>query len=318
MVLNASGGGKNKNRGLNSGGVLSGKSMTVLNAGMDMGGLERDSSQQSGKGAFCFQFKQNNSYLDKYFSKKNKDILLKILHSHWTEATMTITMTFYLIMLIFFLHSFWFAIYMIICATFIWLPFEITWLLSINVEGRKIVTKSFEFWFKVAYAYAYGIYDIIINFGYKSETFDSPWVSFVARLLMIFVIGNSVAVVGMFDAVRMNKIWKIVVSTLCAFIAFAITLKQQLTAYQDGDIYLNITDTIGFSLTSSLISVTRVLSIFLAKQAYFTWKRTNRSKDKLDKCVSMKYTPYIKWIDTRDDHPKTKLTNSGSNHTPIN
>ena len=296
-ALNVSGGGRNKHKNQKSSltsGVLAGKSMTALNAGLDMGGMERDSSASvSGRGAFCFEFEQNNSYLDRYFSHKNKEKILKVLHSHYSEALMTITMTFYLIMLIFYLHSFWFGVYMIVCATFVWLPFEITWLLSLNIDGRKIVTKSFEFWFKVAYAFAYGIYDCIINFGYKADTFESPWVSFFGRFLMIFVIGNSVAIVGSFDAVRMNKIWKIVVSTLCAFIALAITVKQQLTAYQDGDIYLNITDTIGFSLSSSIISVTRVLSIFLAKQAYFTWKRTERSQTKLDKCVSMKYTPYI-------------------------
>ena len=252
-------------------------------------------------GSFYYVFDENMTYLHKYFSDATTRKLLFFLHNKITEIVMSITMLIYLVLLVGWMHTIFFAVYTIICSVFIWIPFCVTWLLSVNIEGRKIVCKSFEFWFKIAYAFGYMINGSIINFGYKADTFEMPWLSLIARILIELVVIMAIAITGLYDAVKMHKVWKVVICLICALTAILVMIRQQLIAYQDGDVYMRISDGIGFSLTATQISITRVLAIFLTKQAWFTWKRAPRNK-----CVSMKYTPFIEWINSKEDENKQR------------
>ena len=133
----------------------------------------------------------------------------------------------------------------------------------------------------------------IINFGYKYDEWENAELSMIATILIGIVIILAITIVSLFDAVRMDKIIKIIASGICALIAILWTILQQVTAYQGEQAFVEVVGRIGFSLTAINISTTRVLAIFLTKQAYNTWRRAKKNK-----CVSMKYTPYVKWINS--------------------
>ena len=274
-------------------GVLLTKSQTILNPSNSVVDTLEDDYDKSD--AFYYVFDENMTYLHKYFGYEWAQKLLSILHHKIMEIMMGLTMALYLVLLVGYFGTILYALYTIICSLLLWIPFCCVWLLSVNIEGRRIVCKSFEFWFKIVYAFGHMITINIINYGYESDSFEIPYLSMIATSLIGIVIILAIAVMGLFDAVKMNKIWKIIVSGLCAVIAIMWTVLQQMNAYQEGDVYMEIGGGVGFSLTSIQISTTRVLAIFLTKQAYNTWKRSKKNK-----CVSMKYTPFIKWINSKD------------------
>ena len=264
--------------------VLSPQAQTQLNQPLNPNSQPPNDLESVTTDAFYYVFDENKTYLHKYFGKQTTAKLLSILHNKFIHVLMGITMTLYLVLLLLFFGALMSAILSIICSVFLWIPFCCLWLLSVNIEGGRIVCKTIDFWFKLVCAFGHVITVNIIYFGYRWNEWENATLSMIATILMGIVIILGIAVVSLFDAVKMNKIWKIIVSGLCALLAILWTISQQFTAYQAGEVFVEISGEIGFSLIAINISTTRVLAIFLAKQAYNTWQTTKKNQ-----CGSMKY-----------------------------
>ena len=145
------------------------------------------------------------------------------------------------------------------------------------------------------YAFIFTASTNIVNFLFEHDQWEILELSMIATMLVGIVIVLAIAVVSSFDAVRVDKLWKIILSAICASIAILWTIYLQLWLYQSGGVDVEITESIGLPLTGIKISTSRVLGIFLAKQAWNTWRRS-----KINRCVCIKYTPFIKWVNSKD------------------
>ena len=148
------------------------------------------------------------------------------------------------------------------------------------------------------YAFGFLVSGAIHYYVFDYNKWENIVLSVFATTLIGIVIIFSIICMSLFDGVRVHKIWKIVLSAICAIIAVLWTIYLQIILFNDGGLFLKIGDNFGFSITAIEISTTRVLAIFLWKQAYNTYRNAPKHK-----CVSLKYTPYITWT-IHDNHHK--------------
>ena len=177
--------------------------------------------------------------------------------------------------------------------SFFWLfPNCILIILSFHKDAIKFTLKSSDYWIKIAYGMLCPI--IYTIYEYNAEKRDNNnlqinWLTYVvARGISMPLV---MVIWGAFDAIpnfqhKHKSILSVVIAILYAHRAIKF---QFLTPSKDDHIFVIQSTGHQISLQSLLASLLGMLSIFLWKQAIDTLRNT-------DRCVSITYKPYIRWL----------------------
>ena len=185
----------------------------------------------------------------------------------------------------------------------IYIPYLILVLLSVNIECFKMILKSFEFWFKLFYclqsqvARFVWIFVLLTPEEWPDHPTDSG--SNLYKLQLIFQIVLSIAqllvilVVISIDALQMKFGLKIFFGCCAAVYSsmFAVNLTFSSRYYENPKSIIHIKAlNSSFSVVSVRAGALQILSIFIWKQVFLSIIKRNR-------CVLIKYSPYLRWVD---------------------
>eukprot|EP00483_Globobulimina_turgida_P010800 UN10821 len=197
-------------------------------------------------------------------------------------------------------------LFIIIPAFVMWM-FVIPWLillfLSVNIKAFKMITKSFDFWFKVVYMIIFVvtrfIYIQYISIHVETSRRNIFW--FIYDALYGFVRLFTILLWSSLDALQLPLYIKIYLGLLIAIVYSLNALFITLFAESNGDdSIIHIGNSISISLISYIESSIRIVAIFM-------WKQTILSILKKNRCILIKYSPFIQWFD--NDKSKSKSNN---------
>ena len=90
-----------------------------------------------------YTFSDKDTFLHCYFGNKNAEKVLSILQNKFLQILIILSIFLY----IYFRQTSWsklLSIYIIIINVILWLPFALGWILSTNIKGFKLITRTFE------------------------------------------------------------------------------------------------------------------------------------------------------------------------------
>ena len=170
-------------------------------------------------------------------------------------------------------------------------PFLVIYLLEANKKAMSMILRSFVFHFKIGYMTMYAVIrSVNIYCTDKADAFHLIH-SAVYTLTHLLV----VAWICSLDAMHIAKRTKVIVLTLFAvYISFfAIMLPFSEFFFVEYVVTVPHFD-YSISTVSVMSGLLRTLSIFFWNQLVLTVIRTN-------KCISIKYTPSMRWVDGTED-----------------
>ena len=174
-------------------------------------------------------------------------------------------------------------------------------ILSVNIKCFKLIIKSFEFWFKMFYFVQYCVaqwiyyYILIDSHEWDFYTIDSKSNVQTYNLeIFTFTLSTIRTLLGglifiSLDALQI-KLWiktffGIAAAGLLTFNAIRYTFFADLYGVDNSIIHVKALN-LSISLTSIMGNALQILSIFVWKQVILSILRKNR-------CILVKYSPYI-------------------------
>eukprot|EP01083_Nonionella_stella_P211804 765397_1 len=274
--------------------------------------LKQDDNKMAEDGNFVrFTFNVNNSYLHSMFTEKNVTKMINIVFNR-----------FYTLFVIASYFAMWalkrqygrpwqYNMCSMIIRVFFWIiPMSIC-ILSFNKVAFKLVINSFDFWIKVIYAIMLGgarcIYQRHQMELMGRDTYDVIFERGVGVICTIFI----VIFVSSFDAQALLHIkWKVIMSIILAISFSFNSFSYEFLESDDVDLVIPIKATnTSFSMHSFLASCTRILAIFIWKQAFIIYRSKMQNK-----CVSIRVRPYIEWIGI---HTNDKTSTETESNVPL-
>eukprot|EP01084_Bolivina_argentea_P114163 203304_1 len=227
----------------------------------------------------------NNTVLHSIFTAENSAKIMNVLYNKTLWILYTIIVIIWSLLYSVLGPTNWrYSLYNIFAGVCFSIPLFIFIILSFNKTAWKLIVFSFDFGIKTGYSFVLGISAIIYdNHRYNNIMTNVSSVT-LAVIVMLYVI-----CIASLDAIPQMPKLKIVISILLAlaFSWMSIQFQFLLPAKDDYIIYINATNTL-FSCHSFISSSTRILAIFLWKQAINAYRRKGR-------CISITYTPYVQW-----------------------
>ena len=181
------------------------------------------------------------------------------------------------------------------------IPYLLFVLLSVNKRCFKLVIQSFDFWIKLFYFLQFRIAYMVY---YYALTDPEQWVRYqmesgsIAYKLEIFL--DSLRAVAFLlvvlliisvDALQIKSWQKIsgcvAAGVLFSFIAISYTFYTDIWGNDNSIIHIKSLD-LSISASSMMASSLQILSIFV-------WKQVLLSIFKRNRCILIRYSPYIKW-----------------------
>lgn len=101
------------------------------------------------------------------------------------------------------------------------------------------------------------------------------------------------------DGYSASRGFKFTLGLLMSLLFTIIAIHSSFTYQKEDSSIIHIGKHLFFSLRSMQASGLRVLSIFL-------WKQTILTIIKKDKCINIRHSPFIKWIDLQNYHKHSK------------
>eukprot|EP01083_Nonionella_stella_P283067 963387_1 len=228
------------------------------------------------KSGFVYRFDVNSTWLHSLCGQQ-KAQTIKTIVEHKVTLAVLITMTIILVMF----PSLLFAAIM-----------QITWLLwlllkhsLLNKTAFKLCMKSFDYWIKMGYAFGYwivyGMYSG--NYGSSAHRTVEFYVQIISGLL-------SISYIAALDASNTSRAMKLVVSVFGALFCSWWSINFQFFQSEEDWHVIKWKSSLGMHTISTLslvVSSLRIVTIFLWKQAYKTWK------SKGIKAVALERSPTI-------------------------
>ena len=186
---------------------------------------------------------------------------------------------------------------------FIIIPWFLFAIFSANKIAFNLLLRSFEWWLKAAYSLYFGVLGVIY-LGQKEGYMDIVTIYGVFGAVHIVLASMFI---GSFDALyHVGKGWKTSISAMAAFMFLFISINYQFLLPESEDVIIKVPVTQSILSSHSLAaSSARILSIFFSKQAIMSYIRKNR-------CILIKYSPFIKW---KKEEKKKYVGNIGNNET---
>ena len=283
--------------------------------GLNIISAPQDNDEDDKSRKIVYKFDKTDTFIHSIFGDEKANDLFELVHSKYAFWAANVSALIAVLMRMF-LKSVPFKLYYIlVCIQWttgvIGLIFII---LSVNKTACKMVLKTFEFWLKlwfaVVSAITYFIYFRRLYFGYKNGYKYSDTYFFYIEICFHLIIIELCIFFSLVDAIQF-KFW--VRLTGCTVVSVYFTI-----LFIDYNVYNIVTD---YDYSKSIIHIDMLnLSVSLISimgSAYqilciFFWKQTIMSFRKRDRCVLLKYAPYIEWYD------QTELNLANSNNTNIN
>eukprot|EP01084_Bolivina_argentea_P178775 309008_1 len=234
-----------------------------------------------------YEFLKNNTFLKSVWGETKAQKITEIIYSKYTMSFICF-ITLIGETLWFIAYNYWFGVLLIILIkSFITIPYFIIIIMSSNRTSFKLITSSFEWWFKTLnglfMATIYAVY------WYQHNNSILCAINYVINAMFVVV---GVVLFGSMDAMyHFNKKWKIFCSAVAAtaYLFYSIYFQFFISEQDDYIIRIPITQS-AISFASMISSSGRILFIFFAKQSVLPFIRKNRS-------ISINYHPFIKWLD---------------------
>eukprot|EP01083_Nonionella_stella_P002580 7404_1 len=252
--------------------------------------------------AFCYTFYTSDTFLH---SIVNRTTASKLINATYSRSS-------YLFLIVFVIWCVLVAFYGIgesiippiygIIMNIVLIPPLLLITLSANRQAFKLVIKSFEFWFKAVYSLWMGV---LICIYYANLPIHYPVLTFIEIFMLLCItFPLFITIISMFDAIHLGGYTKLILCFVVACIGTVFTIYFQFRVNVEEDMMVQVTSEHAFSLISMITSSMRVLTIFIWKQFYNTRRRRGPGK-----CVMIKYTPYMQWIN--DDAEMCKQITMG-------
>eukprot|EP01084_Bolivina_argentea_P249624 417975_1 len=162
----------------------------------------------------------------------------------------------------------------------------IPFIMTVNRTALYLISRSFEFWFKIFYAVFLCALKIIAERNRTKDTwFDTYILLSIDELLVI-------ALFSITDGLQWSLKSKFIIGVIIAIYYSLCAFFGEFFWTERDDTIIEISDTISVQLRSMIASAYRVLAIFI-------WKQTISSVWKKRRATIIKYSPYIKWVSTR-------------------
>eukprot|EP01084_Bolivina_argentea_P080355 145577_1 len=176
-------------------------------------------------------------------------------------------------------------------------------LFSMNRKAFKMIVVTPEFWIKIVYALMGAVLSLYIVYQIDGEV--KP-LRFAARLLFRVLFVLMVIAMSSLDALslhgnsRIKKFFcllgciAMVVYSITATVEFVTKSEEKIEKEGSWTIY-NAIEISAYSIRNSSY---RIVMIFFVKQTYFTFYKNTKE----DRCVLIKYMPYLEWRPYRETH----------------
>ena len=242
--------------------------------------------------SFCYEFTDSNSYLSYIFGIDIARKISKLLDSSIVAVFHTVCVLFCVVLsyicqmdeIIYIC----FIVLLSLCSIS-WIIFVSLWMLNLNISAFKLIVQTFEFSFKLVYAFVHAIFcGIYWDKIYKLNLF--------IIIAMNFKVIGTILWVSSFDGANMGRFSKTLFTSIFAFILTVISIQYSLYKLDGSSIvqYEIIINNFAISVTGMIAGSSRILAIFLWKQAILTFFSKN-------KCVLIRYRPYVVWNTNDDD-----------------
>ena len=225
-----------------------------------------------------YTFNENHTYLHHFYGQSVADKMINILNHKIIIFILISSILTWIAIAIIYGNTIIYPIYAIPIAGCIWMPFTMIWLLFANISAIKLITKTFEFWFKLAYIIVFVVSYEIDWWSFQNISLKYMWILYgIICIVVIFSL-------SILDAYNIKRIYKLSMTTLVAIMLSVLSILCQFTMQCGSETII--------SLTSIQHSATWILAIFLWKQAILIMVRK-------DKTMTMNYTPCVRWIKVR-------------------
>ena len=252
----------------------------------------------------CHTFDINETYLHSIFNHKIASILINMMHQNTIHFIWLFSIIIWFVFRIGFIGSIMYPVYTF-CVTPLWIIYTWIWLFSVNTKAFKLVIRTFEWWFKFINVFIAAIFYFINQYHfYNGVDYDYYEIRLIGEILLQSTAIFLIMILSSFDALHINHYSKIILSVITATTFTLVVINLLYTIYIVG--YHPIIETnIGYdiSLTSFSLNAYQMLAIFFWKQTVLTILDKNR-------CVLIKYRPYICWNDASDINPTSNVVNS--------
>eukprot|EP01083_Nonionella_stella_P045319 121768_1 len=280
---------------------------TVIKNDVDMQNEDRIQSE--------YVLDPNDTFLHTMFSNQNTQKIKQIVEH---KLTLILGVIFYIftsvIMWFLFEGSVVITVWNVYSITYyclIGIPWIVFKHLLFNKVAFKLCLKTFDLWIKVIYVIIFGIVQIFLHFLQSSN--ESTLEHIIYCLNMAFAV-FTISYVSSFDAVHSTKTKKLIMSLFGALVFSVVSMYSQFLFNEEDDYKIMIQLSNGvsvLSMQSLLASSSRIITIFMYRQSYRTWKSKGRA-------IAIFKSPKITWINaTTTEHNLDQAIATGATDNEI-
>eukprot|EP01084_Bolivina_argentea_P271546 462097_1 len=245
---------------------------------------------------YGYKFNENDILLTKCVGGNIAKNIINFLHNPLHQFLTALTMLVFVVLraladfifpenhLIYFVY----AVYLTSICYLVWFPLTTTWITISNRLAFKLLMQSFEFWLKVVAAYFYAVINLIYNYQIHNNALNKMDL-ICYSVFNLVIIPLAIVCVSILDAVHVSKMWKMTFSGICGAIFLFFSFHYEFSISKEKD-YIVLIPYINryISFCSMMASTGRILGIFTIRQFFLTYYFS-------DKCVLIRYTPYLMW-----------------------
>ena len=258
-------------------------------------------NEDDDKPRLTYTYHLNDTYLHSLFGNETAIKIIEFYHGLFFKIFVSFNLIFYA-QLFFISPSFYHRIpfkalrifywIFVILAQIINISIVSLYSLSINRKLFKTSLKSFEFWFKtltcISGVALFMVYSFVQRDIYEEEF---PFFNGLNRIVIGFEAIFGIVCYSLIDGFQLPFKLKLLLSIGIALGATGITLLAVFVLQPEYDHTVIIIHPkwLKFSVYSAMLSNARVLTIFI-------WRQTLKIYMKRGRCVNIRYSPYIKWV----------------------
>eukprot|EP01084_Bolivina_argentea_P234159 394237_1 len=264
-----------------------------------------DHTKIDDNGRLVYVFYKYNTLLNLYFSPKEATKIKSMFESIIFKLIVLISLFAYCFVQLLFVD--YRPIYSIPFSCFIWIPYFIYIILSINITALKLITKTFNFWLRLSLSTFYFIAIWLDNFKLHYDQWKYLFAEVIERVLFGITVCLGVICISCYDGLAGSRGWKALFTLLFAIVA-AIWSIFSLFAASNDDYYslLTITPHFVVSLISIQFSTMSLLAISLVHQLFQIYRR----KTSPWPCLLIRSNIYITWTEqTSQKQEKSDIEN---------
>ena len=202
--------------------------------------MERDRTDLEDLKIYYF-FDADNTFLHSIVNHELADAVIRLFWSIPMKVLLCCMIIAYFTILVLTESSdsppIWYQTVNISISFIIFVPYAIVYMLALNKEAFKMSLKTFEFWLKTVYGCIYivssAIDELYLNpenytdYGIKIEVAIVEYTAFSVWLMLTIIC------VASLDAIKLNRIWKVIILGVCSCVGLVWTGTLALVATAD-------------------------------------------------------------------------------------